>query len=141
MDEEQIEKLKTIKKTLQTQQNQANRIYGRESQDRAKKLLGVPNRSVGVSSDEEFWNAPIRFEVKSGKQVADMFNKFAKAESQSYDYALEKNIEDKPFSMIAMQHGSYDGLFICKLTELNNIVDKLLEMWNDKEEMKENGMD
>jgi len=43
--------------------------------------------------------------------------------------------------MIAMQHGSYDGLFICKLTELNNIVDKLLEMWNDKEEMKENGVD
>lgn len=135
------EKLKSFRKELVREQNQTNRVEGRASQDRAKKLLGVPDNDLTKSSDEEYWNSPIRFEVKSGKQVADIVKKFELAESQSYDFAISKGIDDKPFSMIAMPHGSGDGLFLCRLSTLNEIVDKLQSMWNTNNEEKENGVD
>lgn len=135
------EKLKSFRKELVREQNQTNRVEGRASQDRAKKLLGVPDNDLTKSSDEEYWNSPIRFEVKSGKQVADIVKKFENAESQSYDFAISKGIDDKPFSMIAMPHGSGDGLFLCRLSTLNEIVDKLQDMWKTNNEEKENGVD
>tara|TARA_Y100000996_G_C22540257_1_gene649762 strand:- start:1056 stop:1487 length:432 start_codon:yes stop_codon:yes gene_type:complete len=135
------EKLKSFRKELVREQNQTNRVEGRASQDRAKKLLGVPDNDLTKSSDEEYWNSPIRFEVKSGKQVADIVKKFELAESQSYDFAISKGIDDKPFSMIAMPHGSGDGLFLCRLSTLNEIVDKLQHMWKTNNEEKENGVD
>ena len=135
------EKLKSFRKELVREQNQTNRVEGRASQDRAKKLLGVPDNDLTKSSDEEYWNSPIRFEVKSGKQVADIVKKFELAESQSYDFAISKGIDDKPFSMIAMPHGSGAGLFLCRLSTLNEIVDKLQSMWNTNNEEKENGVD
>ena len=135
------EKLKSFRKELVREQNQTNRVEGRASQDRAKKLLGVPDNDLTKSSDEEYWNSPIRFEVKSGKEVADIVKKFELAESQSYDFAISKGIDDKPFSMIAMPHGSGDGLFLCRLSTLNEIVDKLQHMWKTNNEEKENGVD
>lgn len=141
-DDDIQERLTNLKKKLVQEQNQTNRVEGRASQDRAKKLLNVPDNDLTKSSDEEYWNSPIRFEVKSGKQVADIVKKFEHAESQSYDFAISKGIEDKPFSMIAMPHGSGDGLFLCRLSTLNEIVDKLQDMWKtNKLEEKENGVD
>lgn len=141
-DDDIQERLTDLKKKLVQEQNQTNRVEGRASQDRAKKLLNVPDNELTKSSDEEYWNSPIRFEVKSGKQVADIVKKFEHAESQSYDFAISKGIEDKPFSMIAMPHGSGDGLFLCRLSTLNEIVDKLQDMWKtNKLEEKENGVD
>ncbi len=142
LDKDIEERLKSFKKELVREQNQTNRVEGRASQDRAKKLLGVPDNELTKSSDEEYWNSPVRFEVKSGKQVADIVKRFEHAESQSYDFAISKGIEDKPFSMIAMPHGSGDGLFLCRLSTLNEIVDRLQEMWTtNKIEEKENGVD
>ena len=142
LDKDIEERLKSFKKELIREQNQTNRVEGRASQDRAKKLLGVPDNELTKSSDEEYWNSPVRFEVKSGKQVADIVKRFEHAESQSYDFAISKGIEDKPFSMIAMPHGSGDGLFLCRLSTLNEIVDRLQEMWTtNKIEEKENGVD
>lgn len=141
-DDDIQERLTNLKKKLVQEQNQTNRVEGRASQDRAKKLLNVPDNDLTKSSDEEYWNSPVRFEVKSGKQVADIVKKFEHAESQSYDFAISKGIEDKPFSMIAMPHGSGDGLFLCRLSTLNEIVDKLQDMWKtNKLEEKENGVD
>ena len=141
-DDEIQTRLNELKKKLVQEQNQTNRVEGRASQDRAKKLLGVPDNELTKSSDEEYWNSPVRFEVKSGKQVADIVKRFEHAESQSYDFAISKGIEDKPFSMIAMPHGSGDGLFLCRLSTLNEIVDRLQEMWTtNKIEEKENGVD
>ena len=141
-DDDIQERLTNLKKKLVQEQNQTNRVEGRASQDRAKKLLNVPDNDLTKSSDEEYWNSPIRFEVKSGKQVADIVKKFEHAESQSYEFAISKGIEDKPFSMIAMPHGSGDGLFLCRLSTLNEIVDKLQDMWKtNKLEEKENGVD
>jgi hypothetical protein len=142
LDKDIEERLKSFKKELIREQNQTNRVEGRASQDRAKKLLGVPDNELTKSSDEEYWNSPVRFEVKSGKQVADIVKRFEHAESQSYDFAISKGIESKPFSMIAMPHGSGDGLFLCRLSTLNEIVDRLQEMWTtNKIEEKENGVD
>ena len=141
-DDDVQKKLDDLKKQLVQQQNQTNRVEGRASQDRAKKLLGVPDNDLTKSSDEEYWNSPIRFEVKSGKQVTDIVKKFELAESQSYDFAITKGTEDKPFSMIAMPHGSGDGLFLCRLSTLKLIVDKLQDMWNtNKEQELDNGLD
>jgi hypothetical protein len=140
-DKDMEERLNSLKKELVREQNQTNRVEGRASQDRAKKLLKVPDNELTKSSDEEYWNSPVRFEVKSGKQVADIVKKFEHAESQSYDFAISKGIDDKPFSMIAMPHGSGDGLFLCRLSTLNEIVDKLQEMWKTNTEEKENGVD
>ena len=141
-DDEIQTRLNELKKKLVQEQNQTNRVEGRASQDRAKKLLGVPDNELTKSSDEEYWNSPVRFEVKSGKQVADIVKRFEHAESQSYDFAISKGIEDKPFSMIAMHHGSGEGLFLCRLSTLNEIVDRLQEMWTtNKIEEKENGVD
>ena len=141
-DDDIQERLTNLKKKLVQEQNQTNRVEGRASQDRAKKLLNVPDNDLTKSSDEEYWNSPVRFEVKSGKQVADIVKKFEHAESQSYDFSISKGIEDKPFSMIAMPHGSGDGLFLCRLSTLNEIVDKLQDMWKtNKLEEKENGVD
>ena len=141
-DDDIQERLTNLKKKLVQEQNQTNRVEGRASQDRAKKLLNVPDNDLTKSSDEEYWNSPVRFEVKSGKQVADIVKKFEHAESQSYDFAISKGIEDKPLSMIAMPNGSGDGLFLCRLSTLNEIVDKLQDMWKtNKLEEKENGVD
>lgn len=141
-DDDIQNRLNELKKKLVQEQNQTNRVEGRASQDRAKKLLGVPDNELTKSSDEEFWNSPIRFEVKSGKQVGDIVKKFELAESQSYDFAISKGIDDKPFSMIAMPHGSGDGLFLCRLSTLNEIVDKLQDMWKtNKEQELDNGLD
>ena len=54
---------------------------------------------------------------------------------------MTKGTEDKPFSMIAMPHGSGDGLFLCRLSTLKLIVDKLQDMWNTNKEEKDNGLD
>ena len=107
-EDEVQERLNKFRKTLVENQNQNNRVEGRASQDRAKKLLGIPDNDLTKSSDEEYWNSPIRFEVKSGKQVADIVKKFELAESQSYDFAITKGTENTPFSMVAMPHGSGD---------------------------------
>ena len=140
-EDEVQERLNKFRKTLVENQNQNNRVEGRASQDRAKKLLGIPDNDLTKSSDEEYWNSPIRFEVKSGKQVADIVKKFELAESQSYDFAITKGTENTPFSMVAMPHGSGDGLFLCRLSTLNEIVDRLQDMWKTNNEEKENGVD
>jgi len=144
LDKDVLKKLENFKKKMNEEQGQVNRVRGRESQDRAFKMLNVPKREVGNSSQEEFWNSPIRFEVKSGNQVEAVYRQFAKAETQSYDYAVQDDFNksyEHPFSMIAMPTGTSDGLFICRLSELNQIVDKLIEMWKTNKEGEDNGMD
>ena len=64
--------------------------------------------------------------------------KFAKAETQSYDYAIQSNETDKPFAKVDMPNQTNDGLFICRLSELKNVVARLQDMWKQEEE---NGLD
>ena len=99
MDNDTKKRLDKLRKELVRQQNSNNRVEGRASQDRAKKLLGIPDSKLGKDSDEEFWNSGnLRLEVKSGKQVSNTFSLFEKAETQSWDYEVSK---DNPIQNIS----------------------------------------
>ena len=113
--------------------NQFNRNNGRSKQELARKLLKVPDNVGGkIPADEEDWNSNILFEVKSGKQVDPIATRFYNAESQSQEFQ-DVWKEKKPFSMIAMPNGTGDGLLICRLSELQNVVAGLLANWEEYE--------
>ena len=113
--------------------NQFNRNNGRSKQELARKLLKVPDNVGGkIPADEEDWNSKVLFEVKSGKQVDPIATKFYNAESQSQEFQ-DVWKEKKPFSMVAMPNGTGDGLLICRLSELQNVVAGLLANWEEYE--------
>ena len=139
MDNDTKKRLDKLRKELVRQQNSNNRVEGRASQDRAKKLLGIPDSKLGKDSDEEFWNSGnLRLEVKSGKQVSNTFSLFEKAETQSWDYEVTKDNPKELFSLMAMPIGTRDGLFICRLSQIKEIVNELNAIWTEE---KENGLD
>mgnify|MGYP001385740214 FL=1 len=139
MDNETKIRLNNLKKELVRQQNSNNRVEGRASQDRAKKLLGIPDSKLGKDSDEEFWNSGnLRLEVKSGKQVSNTFSLFEKAETQSWDYEVTKDNPKELFSLMAMPNGTRDGLFICRLSQIKEIVNELKAIWKEE---NDNGLD
>ena len=109
------------------------------AQDRAKNLLGVPDSKLGKDSDEEHWNTGnIRLEVKSGKQVNSTMSLFEKAETQSWEYELTKDNPKELFSLLAMPEGTKDGLFICRLSLIKEVVLELQQMWKEE---NDNGLD
>lgn len=139
MDNDTKKRLDKLRKELVRQQNSYNRVEGRASQDRAKKLLGIPDSKLGKDSDEEFWNSGnLRLEVKSGKQVSNTFSLFEKAETQSWDYEVSKDNPKELFSLMAMPNGTRDGLFICRLSQIEEIVNELKAIWTKE---KDNGLD
>lgn len=139
MDNDTKKRLDKLRKELVRQQNSNNRVEGRASQDRAKKLLGIPDSKLGKDSDEEFWNSGnLRLEVKSGKQVSNTFSLFEKAETQSWDYEVTKDNPKELFSLMAMPNGTRDGLFICRLSQIEEIVNELKAIWTKE---KDNGLD
>tara|TARA_B100000029_G_scaffold336243_1_gene328333 strand:+ start:2243 stop:2668 length:426 start_codon:yes stop_codon:yes gene_type:complete len=139
MDNETKQRLDKLRKEMVRQQNSNNRVEGRASQDRAKKLLGIPDSKLGKDSDEEFWNSGnLRLEVKSGKQVGNTFSLFEKAETQSWDYEVSKSNPKELFSLMVMPKGTRDGLFICRLSQIEEIVNELKAIWTKE---RENGLD
>ena len=139
MDNDTKKRLDKLRKELVRQQNSNNRVEGRASQDRAKKLLGIPDSKLGKDSDEEFWNSGnLRLEVKSGKQVSNTFSLFEKAETQSWDYEVSKDNPKELFSLMAMPNGTRDGLFICRLSQIEEIVNELKAIWTKE---NDNGLD
>ena len=138
MDENTKKRLQDLKKELVKQKNSNIRVSGRKAQDRAKNLLGVPDSKLGKDSDEEFWNTQnIRLEVKSGKQANPTMTLFEKAESQSWEYELTKDNPKELFGLIAMPEGTKDGLFICRLSLIKEVVLELEKMWKEVD----NGLD
>ena len=138
MDETTKKRLEKLKKDLLSKQNSNIRVSGRQAQDRAKQLLGVPDNKLGKDSDEEFWNTQnIRLEVKSGKQANPTMTLFEKAESQSWEYELTKDNPKELFGLIAMPEGTKDGLFICRLSLIKEVVLELEKMWKEVD----NGLD
>jgi len=139
MDKETKKRLAELKQELIRQKNSKIRVSGRASQDRAKEMLGVPSSELGKDSDEEFWNTKnLRLEVKSGKQTNSTMSLFEKAESQSWEFELTRDNPKELFSLLAMPEGTKDGLFICRLSHIKEVVLELEQMW--KEETK-NGLD
>ena len=117
------------------------RQSGFKLQERARKLLRVPDREFGASNlDEELWNSAVQFEVKSGKQVDKIASHFFKVEDEvdrkiKNTEGVEKN---KPFAMICMPSGTGDGILLTRISDLEGLVEGLLTNWNKE---KENGLD
>lgn len=117
--------------------NAFNRNNGRNKQELARKLLKVPDNVTGrIPADEEDWNSHVLFEVKSGKQVDPIATRFYNAESQSQEF-IDSLGDKKPFSMIAMPTGTGDGIFMCRLSSLEKVVEALNKNW-EKYEKQEN---
>tara|TARA_Y100000004_G_scaffold146665_1_gene167619 strand:+ start:24 stop:437 length:414 start_codon:yes stop_codon:yes gene_type:complete len=129
------DRLEEIKKKQNQRKNSISRLEGRASQDRARELLGIPDNPMTKSSEEEYWNSgEVRYEVKSGKQVNETISKFEKAESQSWEYELTQEEQRELFAMIMMPHGTKDGVFICRMSQLRDIVNELSILWTKGEE-------
>ena len=62
---------------------------------------------------------------------------FEKAESQSWEYELTKENAKELFGLIAMPEGTKDGLFICRLSLIKEVVLELEKMWKEVD----NGLD
>ena len=117
------------------------RQSGFVKQERARKLLKVPDRDFGASNlDEELWNSEVQFEVKSGKQVDSISAYFFRIENEVYNKIKKTKgaTNEKPFAMICMPKGTGDGLLVTRLTNLENLVDGLLQNW---EKESSNGLD
>lgn len=128
------DRLEEIKKKQNQRKNSISRLEGRASQDRAKELLGIPDNPMTKSSEEEYWNSgEVRYEVKSGKQVNETISKFERAESQSWEYELTQEKQRELFAMIMMPHGTKDGVFICRMSQLRDIVNELSILWTKGE--------
>ena len=128
------DRLEQIKKKQTARKNSISRVQGRISQDTAKELLGIPENKYTSSSDEEYWNSGnIRYEVKSGKQINETMTKFELAESQSWEFELTKDEQRELFTMLMMPHGTKDGLFICRISQLRDIVRELKSLWEQEE--------
>lgn len=115
---------------------------GLQKQERARKLLKVPDRDFGASNmDEELWNSAVQFEVKSGKQVDKIASVFFRIEEQTEQKlkTTKGATNDKPFAMICMPNGTGDGLLVTRLSELEKVVSGLLENW--EKEREQNGVD
>lgn len=118
--------------------NAFNRNNGRNKQELARKLLKVPNNVTGkIPADEEDWNSNVLFEVKSGKQIDPIATRFYNAESQSQEF-VDSLGKKKPFSMVAMPTGTGDGIFMCRLSSLEKVVQALQENWKKYEEQETN---
>ena len=97
------------------------RQSGFKLQERARKLLRVPDREFGASNlDEELWNSAVQFEVKSGKQVNTISSQFFRVEDETRKKLnrTEGATNDKPFAMICMPSGTGDGILMARLTDL-----------------------
>ena len=104
-----------------------DRRKGFDKQERARKLLKVPDRDFCASNlDEELWNSEVQFEVKSGKQVDSLSSYFFRIEQEKDRKGMTNS---KPFAMICMPNGTGDGLLVTRLSDLERVVSGLLQNW------------
>jgi hypothetical protein len=111
--------------------NRKNRAKGKRKQNMVRKKLGIPDRKFhGADAHEENWRSAVRIEVKAGKQVGPIATRFNKAEAQSWENVKNQvggTGKSKPFMMVAMPDGESDGIVLCRLSQLDKVVDALIE--------------
>jgi len=112
-----------------------NKNKGRRKQNDARKKLGIPDtRFRSQMGHEENWRGAVKVEVKAGKQEQTLWNKYKEAKLQS----TSNNIigDTRPFVFVAMPDGTSNGLVVCELDKLQEVVYAFLETWennpNDK---------
>jgi hypothetical protein len=106
-----------------------NKNKGRRKQNIARKKLGIPDTKFrSQMGHEENWRGEIRVEVKAGKQVQSLWNKYTKAKLQSDD---NTRIGDtRPFVFIAMPDGTTNGLVVFEIDKLDEVIQGLIQTWH-----------
>jgi hypothetical protein len=102
-----------------------NKQKGHRKQSLARKaledLFEAEALFHGRKANEEAWtHLPVRVEVKAGAQVGPIETRFLAAEKQST--AAKATGDPRPFVYIAMPDGMTDGLFICRLSTLKELL-------------------
>lgn len=102
-----------------------NKQKGHRKQSLARKALEELFASEalfhGRKANEEAWtHLPVRVEVKAGKQVGPIETRFLAAEKQAT--TAKATGDSRPFVYVAMPDGMTDGLFICRLSALKELL-------------------
>lgn len=111
--------------TVNQRRGRLNKQKGHRKQSLARKaledLFGAEALFHGRKANEEAWtHLPIRVEVKAGAQVKPIQTRFLAGEKQA-DTAKATG-DPRPFVFIAMPDGMTDGLFICRLSTLKELL-------------------
>lgn len=118
------EKAARVESTNQ-RRGRLNKQKGHRKQSLARKaledLFETEALFHGRKANEEAWtHLPVRVEVKAGKQVGPIETRFLAAEKQA---ATAKATGDpRPFVYVAMPDGMTDGLFICRLSVVKELL-------------------
>ncbi len=106
------------KKIDYKRQGSQNKRKGRRKQLEALRQMQMPEPKLRhLKVHEEGWNqAWIRVEVKAGKQIQSLWNRFMKAKEQN-DTNLPN--DDRPFVFIAKPDGTSDGLVCFNIKDLD----------------------
>jgi hypothetical protein len=111
--------------TTNQRRGRLNKQKGHRKQALARKaledLFETEAAFHGRKAEESHWtHLPIRVEVKAGKQVKPVETRFLAAEKQSD--AARATGDPRPFVFIAMPDGMTDGLFVCRLSTLKELL-------------------
>ena len=115
----------TVSETANQQRGRLNKQKGHRKQSIARKaleeLFGAEALFHGRKANEEAWtHLPIRVEVKAGAQVKPIETRFLAAEKQAT--VAKATGDPRPFCYIAMPDGTTDGLFLCRLSVLKELL-------------------
>ena len=106
------------KKIDYKRQGSRNKRKGRRKQLEALRQLQMPEPTLHhLRVHEEGWNeAFIRVEVKAGKQIQTLWNRYLKAKEQN-DSNLPN--DDRPFVFVAKPDGTSEGLVCFNIKDLD----------------------
>jgi hypothetical protein len=129
---------KTVKKTdgwsEAQKRGKRSRNKGMRKQNEARKQLRVPNAKFRSNmGNEENWRGNLRFEVKAGKQIESIWNKFKKMEEQSDVNNPEYGTGRRPFVGVIKPDGTSDGLVMFKISDIENVVTGFVMNWEEYE--------
>ncbi len=130
---------KTVKNTENWTEAQKrgkrSRNKGMRKQNEARKQLRIPNAKFRSNmGNEENWRGNIRFEVKAGKQIQSVWNKFTKMEEQSNANLPDYGTQSKPFVGVLKPDGTSDGLVMFRISDIENVVTGFVMNWEEYEE-------
>tara|TARA_B100000424_G_scaffold170212_2_gene131075 strand:- start:4795 stop:5304 length:510 start_codon:yes stop_codon:yes gene_type:complete len=112
-----------------------SRNKGMRKQNEARKQLRVPNaRFRSNMGNEENWRGNLRFEVKAGKQIQSIWNKFLDMETQSSKNLATFGSDSKPFVGILKPDGTTDGLVMFRIKDVENVVLGFVLNWEEYDE-------
>jgi hypothetical protein len=129
---------KTVKKTdgwtEAQKRGKRSRNKGMRKQNEARKQLRIPNAKFRSNmGNEENWRGNLRFEVKAGKQIESIWNKFKKMEEQSDVNNPEYGTGRRPFVGVIKPDGTSDGLVMFKISDIENVVTGFVMNWEEYE--------